>query len=693
VNGNVYAGLSAFNYGIWAGSTSTIVINGSVFGGPANYGVGVYCKGTLNITGSVTGGSASSAHGICTSAATAITVGGNVLGGSNGAAGIRFDNSNSSATVSGSVTGGSTSTSYGIANASSSITGCIVNANGGVYGAAATAIYMQAGTVNAVRSSSSLVAVVGGSAASAYGISISGSTILNITGTVTGGTVDASAYGVNASGTGAITITGDVSASLIARGIHSTSSSPITITGNVTSSAGSGVYGLYVGGGGKITIIGNVSGGSNANAVGVWINFTGMLLITGNVTGGTVDVTAYAVKCNSTGWVFYSGTKTNQTANAFNSETYVRNGVIAKTAGNWNTNTNWYGDAVPTTGQNIILNGLSMTFDIDSATVGDVCGQGGAGQISFDVSGGNKSFTATNIYAGTNTGGCIKVTGDNGNTFTLSCQNLYGGSSSGAMGMDIGSAGTFNVVMSGNVYGGSTGLTTAGVRIAANVTFTLTGNVYATSTSYGINVLQSNITVNITGHIYGGESSSNYVYGFYVSSSYSNVTLNVTGNLYGGGGAGMYNVAVRYEGQSDNSAITVNGSCYGSATASNAGGAAIRADGRQQIIVTGSCYGRRYSDSIGNYAIYLPYYATSAQTLRVDGDLIVETDAHTSAVALGAGVAFTLGGDIYCSSKGIAVGGFKSFNWNKANGRIVIVSNGTPLTFASSPFRRLGRFV
>lgn len=123
----------------------------------------------------------------------------------------------------------------------------------------------------------------GGSAATAYGVSMGSTGTLTITGSISGGTVSTTAHGINVSAAGIVNVTGNVIGSSVSNaGLNIVAAATITITGNVN--GGTAGYGLTNNSSGTTTITGTVTGGAQ---VGLINASAGTITITGTAVGGT----------------------------------------------------------------------------------------------------------------------------------------------------------------------------------------------------------------------------------------------------------------------------------------------------------------------------------------------------------------------------------------------------------------------
>jgi len=196
------AGISFFN----GYSTYTLNIEGNLIGGDANNAPGILTYTNIvngTITGNLTAPGASGGHGYSTTAAGGtVTITGNVTGSVG--YGISFSGVGGNLNVIGTVTGGNASTIYGIANSSTSglltVTGNVIAGAGG-----AGILASGAGGTTIINGN-----VTAGAAANTHGISCSGTHVLTVNGTVTGGSSVTSIYGINYSGSNQVTVNGQV---------------------------------------------------------------------------------------------------------------------------------------------------------------------------------------------------------------------------------------------------------------------------------------------------------------------------------------------------------------------------------------------------------------------------------------------------------------------------------------------------
>lgn len=170
-----------------------------------------------------------------------------------------------------------------------------------------------------------------------YGVSLTGSGTINITGNPSGGT-QSTAAGV-ATNTGTIVcvgnatagsatnaagirlgaaaavlqMTGDAIAANTTSAIHCIAGT-ITLTGNLTGGSGSLGHGIHVAGSNaNVTVNGNSTGGSGANALGLAILGPAIVTLNGNAVGGS-NATAYGIGNTSTGTLVLHGKAISATA-------------------------------------------------------------------------------------------------------------------------------------------------------------------------------------------------------------------------------------------------------------------------------------------------------------------------------------------------------------------------------------------
>jgi hypothetical protein len=141
--------------------------------------------------------------------------------------------------------------------------------------------------------------VLGGTAANAYGVLISGAGNLIVIGTVAGNS-GTSSSGISITSTGTVTVIGDVDAggSTYAYGIYSGSTGIVNITGNVTGGSGVDAQGVHVLTASTLNVVGNVTGGSQTGARGIQVQAAGVVNIVGDVTGGSI-LTATGIRAET----------------------------------------------------------------------------------------------------------------------------------------------------------------------------------------------------------------------------------------------------------------------------------------------------------------------------------------------------------------------------------------------------------
>lgn len=123
-------------------------------------------------------------------------------------------------------------------------------------------------------------AVTGGSIAGGYGISVSSTGTLTVTGTITGGS---GGHGIYSAHANVLNVVGNVVAGSVAA-IRNNGGGTLNITGNVT---GGATYALYLSNTGGAAITGNVTGGSSNNGWGIYSSNSGSITVNGDVTGGS----------------------------------------------------------------------------------------------------------------------------------------------------------------------------------------------------------------------------------------------------------------------------------------------------------------------------------------------------------------------------------------------------------------------
>lgn len=177
--------------------------------------------------------------------------------------------------------------------------------------------------------------IIGGSAASVYGLSISGSGIVNVNGNVNGGT---SGVGIFTSSTANLTVTGNVNANQLGfTGIYF-SSATITavINGNLYGSTTASQNAIYFPGlaGSTLTINGNIYALNAAAALIQGANNATTITVNGDVFGGNTASNCFALGTNNVlnlnGNVYAGNVGTavvnNQTGTTVNIKRVVGNG-------------------------------------------------------------------------------------------------------------------------------------------------------------------------------------------------------------------------------------------------------------------------------------------------------------------------------------------------------------------------------
>ena len=175
ISGNITPGTTSGlgGGGVWLNAPTTIVVTGSVIGGPStnSYGIRNDGTGSIFILGNVQGGSGNTAFGIGNASPGNITINGNVTGGS-GVTAYGINNTSVNViSITGSVSSGTTTNCYGIVTAAANT--LIVSGSVRASGSNAPAI---ASAVNGI------IAVYGpiSSSITANGVSSTGTTATNL---------------------------------------------------------------------------------------------------------------------------------------------------------------------------------------------------------------------------------------------------------------------------------------------------------------------------------------------------------------------------------------------------------------------------------------------------------------------------------------------------------------------------------
>jgi len=279
VDGNITTiGTQSTAYGINKTSgNGNITVYGNILSTNTSPGINWITAGTGNITieGDVSAGT--SGNGITKTTAGNITITGSVTGGTgtNGK-GVEFSGSSGTVIIDGDITGGSGSSSFGFHMFGTTVTPRIVEITGNI---------------------------LGGSGTTARGVTIEGSSTVNLTieGNITGG--DA-ANGLNYTTSGISTITGNITGGTSTGGGVSHNAGNLTINGNIFGgTAGTTTYGFFHAGTGlaTININGNVTGGSGSSSIGLYNNGNATINVYGDVTGGTGGLAAHGAYIFSTG--------------------------------------------------------------------------------------------------------------------------------------------------------------------------------------------------------------------------------------------------------------------------------------------------------------------------------------------------------------------------------------------------------
>jgi hypothetical protein len=172
-------------------------------------------------------------------------------------------------TTGGATTGGSFTLSNGVTLTANVIVG------------GATCVSLSSGSATIVGN------ITAGATGSAFGVNVTTTGTLTITGSLTGGSGANSHAVVMQTNASTVNVTGNVTSGSGGRGMR-IDLGTVNITGNVT---GAGTFAVNLGASGPtVTITGNVTGGTASGAFGVENSATGNLTVVGVAIGGTAAV-------------------------------------------------------------------------------------------------------------------------------------------------------------------------------------------------------------------------------------------------------------------------------------------------------------------------------------------------------------------------------------------------------------------
>lgn len=430
------------------------------------------------------------------------------------------------------------------------------------------------------------------------------------------------------------------------------SGSVINFTGTITGGDTAGIPALLNGSTGTLSIIGDITGGTNATAYGVQNSSTGICSVAGTLTASTAPAFLNA----TTGVVYFQGTE-NPGGYSGSTSYITTNIVMPKQAGSWNSAATWYGDAVPGSNAICIMHIFSIQIT-SNFTVDKIIGLGSGTvycstdnvtiQATTSIDGNSSNYATNDMPSGTfmnvsSDGVTIKTpiiiatraiglsyTGTTGKVLTL--QGIEGtplvvggaGTYAGTCVKNV-NAGTINIT--GNVLGGSSTGTT-GIMNTSSGTIFIAGNVTGGSGAAAIGVKNNNISGNITinGYLQGGTGGSS-------NGLENSGTATITGTIEGQNGSGLY----MFSGSLILNNISIIGGISSNVNGVYCSGGSVSITGASTIV------GGTNSTAYGIYIIGTNVTANITATIPANNK-----NAHAIYISSSSSVNFI--GDIYGSS-------------------------------------------